>query len=80
MNPLRLLKIYRRADKLLSLMEDANVKSLWASKTFWFNLLTAGSELAGVLPLPPGTAVIAGSLINIGLRMVTDKPVSILPK
>tara|TARA_R110000868_G_scaffold78701_5_gene224239 strand:- start:446 stop:691 length:246 start_codon:yes stop_codon:yes gene_type:complete len=80
MNPLRLLRIYRKADRLFTLMEEGNVKSLWKSKTFWFNLLTAGAELSNVLPLPPGTAIIASSLINIGLRVVTTQAVQVLPK
>ena len=55
-------------------------KTLWTSKTFWFNLLTAGAELAQVIPLPPGTALLVTNAINIGLRLVTDKPVTVLPK
>lgn len=80
MNPVRLLKIYRRASKLGNLIEEANVKSLWKSKTFWFNLLTGAAELAQVIPLPPGTALLVTNVINIGLRMVTNTGVSVLPK
>jgi len=80
MNPLRLLRIYQKANRLVTLIEDANVKSLWTSKTFWFNVLTAGAELSNILPLPPGVVLIASSLINIGLRFVTTQPVQVFPK
>ena len=79
MNPIRLLRIYRRAQKLFDLLEEAQMsKSLFRSKTFWFNLLTAAAELTSVLPLPPGTVIIAASVINIALRFVTDKPVHVV--
>ena len=55
-------------------------KSLWKSKTFWFNLLVAAQELTSVLPLPSGMVAIAATVINIGLRLVTDKAVTVLPK
>jgi len=80
MNPLRLLKIYRRADTLVTLIEEANVKQLWASKTLWFNLLTASASLLQILPIPPEQALLVTNVINIGLRLVTSQPVSVLPK
>lgn len=79
MNPVRLLKIYRRANKLAGYFEEAQVsKSLWKSKVFWFNVLTASAELMQILPLPPGAVTIAAAVINIGLRFVTDKPVHVV--
>lgn len=50
-------------------------KSIFASKTFWFNVLVAAQELTQVLPLPPGAVPIAATAINIGLRFFTEKPV-----
>jgi len=87
MNPIRLLRIYVKANRLLSLFQSATdsyerthsmSKSIWVSKMFWFNLLTAAAELTQVLPLPAGTLAIATSLINIGLRIVTDQPVHLV--
>lgn len=58
------------------------MKSIFASKTFWFNLLTgAGTVLgtaSGMVPPPALPYVAAASaLINIGLRFVTTQPVSV---
>lgn len=91
MNPIRLLKLARRASRLLDLMDrgskdwDARKdkgedmsKSLFTSKTFWFNVLTAAAELSQVLPLPAGTLAIVATVVNIGLRMVTDQPVHLV--
>jgi len=81
MHPLKLLTIYRRAHRLGDLLEDGQMnKALWKSKTFWFNVLTAATELTQVLPIPPGTLAIAAAVINIGLRVVTDQPVTVLPR
>lgn len=49
------------------------------SKTLWFNVLTAiGTILA--LPILPAAVIpyipVAQGLVNIGLRFVTDKPLS----
>ena len=79
MNPIRTIRILRRAQKLFGLLEEATVsKSLFKSKTFWFNILTAAAELSQVLPIPPGILVIVASVINVGLRVVTDKPVHVV--
>ena len=87
MNPIRVLKIYTKANRLLSLFQSATgsyertnnmSKSLWVSKTFWFNVLTAGAELTQVLPLPAGYLTLAASLINIALRFVTSTPVHVV--
>ena len=79
MNPLRLLRIYRRAQTLAGLLEEAQMsKSLFRSRTFWFNVLTAAAELTQVLPLPSGTLVLDASVINIALRFVTEKPVHVV--
>lgn len=85
MNPVRLVKIYRRANKLLSLFEaaskesDMGSKAIWKSKTFWFNALTAAVELTQVLPLPVGTVAAIAAVANIGLRLISNQPVHIVP-
>lgn len=56
------------------------MKSIFASKTFWFNVLTAGVELTGVLPLPAGTVAIIAAVANIGLRFLSSQPVSLTGK
>jgi hypothetical protein len=78
-NLFRLLKLYRRANTVVSLIEEANVKSLWKSKTLWFNLLTAGLSLLEVLPLPPEKAVMAAAIINMALRLVTTQGLTAQP-
>ena len=81
MNVIQLWTVYRRAQKLAGLLEEAKMsKHLFTSKTFWFNVLTAAAELTQVLPLPPGTVAIAAAVINIGLRFVTDQSVHVLPR
>ena len=82
---MRLLKIGLRSQRLLTLLERASKgdemsKSLWKSKVFWFNVIVAAQELLQVLPLPPGAVAIGATVINIGLRVVTDKPVTVLPQ
>lgn len=79
MNPWRLLTIYRRASTLVGYFEEAAVsKSLFTSKLFWFNVLSAGSSLLGVLPLPPEHVATAVAIINIALRYVTSTPVHVV--
>ncbi len=57
-------------------------KPIWQSKTFWVNLFTVVATVAatvsGVLP-PEFQAYIAPiiAIANIGLRFLTDKPVSL---
>lgn len=53
-------------------------KSLFASKTFWVNVLSAGLELSQVLPIPPGYLLLATNVINIALRVLTDQPVHVV--
>lgn len=78
MNVFRLWKIYRAAQRLAGRFEEASVsKSLFTSKTWWFNVLSIAAELTNILPLPPGTVLIATNVINIALRFVTDKPVHV---
>lgn len=82
MNPLTLWKLTRKAQAVANQIELANSKSLWKSKTMWFNLLTAAAELAQVLSgtrlVPTETLAVASAVINIGLRLVTDTPVHVV--
>lgn len=91
MNPLTLLKLYSKGNRLVSLFQQGTAsyershdmsKSLFASKVFWFNALTAAGELVQVLTqtriVPAGTLAIIGSCVNIGLRLVTTQPVHVV--
>lgn len=79
MNVVRLWRVYRSSQRIAAMFEEARVsKSLFTSKTFWFNVLTAAVDLAGYLPLPPGTAVLVVSGLNVALRVITKGPVHVL--
>lgn len=79
MNPFKLLTVYRKANAVLSLLEQTKMnKSLFKSKTFWFNLLTGLAQFAQVIPLSPEWTVLIVAGINVGLRLVTDTPVVVL--
>ena len=90
MTPIQLLQVYRKVNKVAAVFEQATAhgsahpmsKSIFASKIFWVNLLTAAAELTQVLSgttlLPPGTLAIAASVINIGLRIVTNSAVHVI--
>ena len=79
MNPFRLLTIYRRANRVADLLQEASVsKSLFTSKLFWFNLLTGAAALVNVIPLPPEYTAVAVAIVNIGLRLVTTTPVHVV--
>jgi hypothetical protein len=59
-----------------------DTKSLFKSKTFWFNVLsTLGTLLgvaAGVVAAPAQPYVMAANgIVNVGLRLVTNQPVSV---
>ena len=81
MKPWHWITLYRRVDAVGDLMQEATVKSLWRSKTFYFNLLTALAEVFQFVTqyqlLPPGVTVILINLINIGLRMTTTTAVTL---
>jgi len=78
MGPIKFIRLLSRGRKFVSLVEDGMSKSLFTSKTFWANLLTAGLDLAQVVPLPPGWSVPALAVLNIALRFVTKQPVHIV--
>ena len=79
MNPIQFLRIYRKAMKLTGLLQEASVsKSLFTSKIFWFNILTATAGLLQVIPLPPEYTTVGVGVVNVILRLVTDKPVHVV--
>jgi hypothetical protein len=56
------------------------MKSLFASKTFWFNILTvaavalsavAGHPLVEATPAAASVILVATSVVNLGLRLFT---------
>jgi hypothetical protein len=53
-------------------------KSIFKSKTFWFNALGIAAELSGVLPANT-TTIIAGGAINVILRLLTKDGAAIVP-
>lgn len=82
MNPLRFLRLWRAVTPVATLLEEAAMsKSLFKSRIFWANLLSAMAELSGVLTgfVPPGALTLATNFINVALRIVTSQPVTILP-
>ena len=88
-NPFTMLRIYGRMSRVLGLVRAASAsyekegsmsKSLFTSKSFWLNTLTASVEVTGALSgvIPPGalTLVLAG--LNVAIRLVTKGPVHVL--
>ena len=51
-------------------------KSIFTSKTFWLNLLSAAAMFTGYLP--PKYAAVAIPALNIGNRFLTDGPVHVI--
>jgi hypothetical protein len=79
MTPWRAWKLYRATRRLLGIVKEAKVsKSILKSKTFWVNVLSAAAELAGIIPLPGGTALIIANILNIALRFVTTGPTHLI--
>jgi len=61
-------------------------KSLWQSKTFWVNALTAaaaaltalaGSEFVASYPRAVTAIGAVLAIVNIGLRIITDQPIKL---
>tara|TARA_R110000824_G_scaffold128499_3_gene289328 strand:+ start:1426 stop:1689 length:264 start_codon:yes stop_codon:yes gene_type:complete len=77
-NPFKIFKVLWAAKKLAQHIEEAHMsKSLFKSKIFWANAITAMVELSGALSgfLPPGALQLATNVLNIALRLVTSDPV-----
>ena len=82
MNIFKAWKVWRKLNPIIQLIrEESMSKSLFKSKTFWVNVLTAGVELSGVLTgvVGPGVLQIVTNVLNIALRLVTSQPVSVMP-
>ena len=80
-NPFKILKAFWAAKKLANTVEELKMsKSLFKSRIFWANLLTAAVELSGALSgfLPPGALQLAPNVLNIALRLVTSDPVHVV--
>lgn len=56
------------------------MKSIFASKTFYLNVIAAALELSQVVPLPAGTLAIIAAVANIANRFLTSQPVSLTGK
>ena len=54
------------------------MKNILKSKTFWVNALTLAGTVGGYLPTKYAAPTLA--IANIGLRLITSQPVSVLPK
>ena len=54
------------------------MKSIFASKTFWSNVLLLTVTYGGALPQKYAVPVITAA--NIGLRFLTNQPVSVTGK
>ena len=52
------------------------MKSILKSKTFWFNLLSGVTTIAGLIPANPITLAVV-AVGNIVLRAITTAPVTI---
>lgn len=63
---------YEEIKKEINSMDS---KHLLASKTFWANLLGLAATVSGILPPKWGMPVMA--VANIGLRIVTNQPVTL---
>jgi hypothetical protein len=76
MTPWRAWKLYRATRRLLGIVKEVTIvsKPWWQSKTVLVNLLSAAAELAGIIPLPGGTALIVANILNIALRFLTTGP------
>ena len=57
------------------------MKSIWSSKTFWFNVITIllgfAEVVAKTYPIPPEVLALIIGLGNLVLRMITSQPVTI---
>lgn len=65
-------------------MSDSQAKSVYASKTVIFNILSiaavaltaiGGTELIADYPVAAGAVAVAISVVNVLLRLVTSKPI-----
>jgi Mg2+/citrate symporter len=67
-------------DTLTQEIPQMDSKSIFKSKTFWFNVLSAAAEVSGALTgvVPPGTLTLIVNGINVGLRLLSDRPAHLI--
>jgi hypothetical protein len=53
------------------------MKSIFASKTFWFNVAAVAVQVSQVVPLAPETTATVVGVGNIVLRLLTTAPVRV---
>lgn len=85
LNPhlIRNYKLNKAVNQVLDAFEKEkgkDMKSIFTSKTFWFNFLTGAASIVGIIPLDPHITGLVVGVINVGLRFVTDQPVSLTGK
>ena len=89
MNPFRFLRLYSSMGRALALLKSASAsyeeggamsRSLFATKTFWLNFLTAAVEVTGALSsvIPPGALTLVLASLNVAIRIITHGPVHVL--
>lgn len=64
-------------------MSEVETKSIFKSKVFWVNVLTGIGTIAGLGIFPPAVMVYVPAVqavVNIGLRLITNQPVHVMPK
>ena len=54
-------------------------KSIFASKTFWLNVLGGAISIAASGVIPPKYSMPTMAVANIGMRLITSQPVTVLP-
>ena len=89
MNPFRFLRLYGLVSRVLTLVQSASAsyakegamsRSLFTTKTFWLNFLTAAVEVTGALSsvIPPGALTLVLASLNVAIRIITHGPVHVL--
>ena len=89
MNPFTFLRLYGSMSRVLTLLQSASAsyakegamsRSLFVSKTFWLNVLTAAVEVTGALSsvIPPGALTLVLASLNVAIRIITHGPVHVL--
>lgn len=78
-NPFRLLKLYRSADTLVSVLDDGAAKpELYRQQPYWTRVVSAAMALAQNLPLPKGVdmnnfwqkvLIVAGTIVSVGSQV-----------
>lgn len=78
-NPFRLLKLYRSADALVSVLDDgAKDGALYKTPTYWTRVVSAAMALVRTLPLPQGSMMknfwqklfmVTGAVASIGSQV-----------